>query len=77
LINKEEASVIFNTLEDATIKTIDGIGRFLSLAKNTLVTEAESLKYWLALDVFGIDVNEVRTRGKKEERDAYVKKFLN
>ena len=75
LINKEEASVIFNTLEDATIKTIDGIGRFLSLAKNTLVTEAESLKYWLALDVFGIDVNEVRTRGKKEERDAYVKQL--
>jgi murein DD-endopeptidase MepM/ murein hydrolase activator NlpD len=75
LINIEKASVIFNNLESASVKVVEGIGNFLSHAKNILFTEAEALKYWLALDVFGIDVNEVGTRGKTEERDAYVKKL--
>lgn len=75
LISEEGASVVFDTLGNATVRIVDGIGSFLSSAKQILVTETESLKYWLALDVFGIDVNEVETRGKTEERDAYVNKL--
>jgi hypothetical protein len=75
LVSREKAGEVFDTLGSATKRIIEGIANFLSEAKTVLVEETVSIKDWLALDVFGIDVYEVQTRGNRKERDEYIEKL--
>jgi len=72
LVSREKAAEVFNTLGSATRNIIDGIANFISEAKSVLVEETISIREWLALDVFGIDVYEVQTRGDRKQRDDYI-----
>lgn len=75
LVSREKAAEVFSTLGSATKKIIEGIASFLSEAKTILIEETVSIKDWLALDVFGIDVYEVQTRGDRKQRDEYIEKL--
>ena len=75
LVSREKAAEVFDTLGSATKKIIEGIASFLSEAKTILIEETVSIKDWLALDVFGIDVYEVQTRGDRQQRDEYIDKL--
>lgn len=74
-ISKEKGLEVFDTLGTATKRIVEGIGSFLSSAKSILVEETKSIIQYLALDVFGIDVYEVQTRGKTEERIEYIQEL--
>lgn len=75
LVSREKAAEVFDTLGSATKNIIDGIANFISEAKSVLVEESLSIKEWLALDVFGIDVYEVQTRTDRKQRDEYIQKL--
>ena len=72
LVSREKAAEVFDTLGSATRNIIDGIANFISEAKSVLVEETISIREWLALDVFGIDVYEVQTRADRKQRDDYI-----
>jgi len=74
-IDEETAENIFNNTGTVIKGIIGGIGSFLFGAAKLLYKLAKPLAKWFALNVAGIDVKEVETRGNREKRDAYIKEL--